>query len=258
MKFSEEKVKNIISMYNQGKTQKEIAKYYGTFNTSIRRVLKREGIAIRSNTDIQSYVSSDIFDDLKSDVVNYWLGWLATDGCVYQSRITLQVQEKDLEVIENFKKFLGNSVMIKTIIHSKYKTIGYRVDFKKAAVAQKLVSYGITPKKSFTLNLNIPITFSMLLGIFEGDGHFVFLGKNKNQGKLGITSASVDFLNQIKEFLVLNGFYCTITQSDSLYNLNMHRKQDLIKLYYKLYQNAPYSLKRKREKFGSFVEKSIK
>ena len=40
-------------MYKEGKSQKEIAKYYGTFNTSIRRVLLRNNIILRGNNKIQ-------------------------------------------------------------------------------------------------------------------------------------------------------------------------------------------------------------
>lgn len=262
MKFSKEKENNIINMYYSGKTQKEIAIYYNTFNTSIRRVLLRNNIKIRSNSEIQSFVNNSIFDTLTSWEVNYWLGWLISDGCIYKNRITLQVQEKDLEIIKNFKKFLGNKIIIKTIIHSKFKTKGYRIDFKNKTVFNKLQYYGITERKSLTISLKIPLTFPMLLGIFEGDGTFVFLGKNKDLAGFKILSGSEKLVNQLYQFLVFEGFNPTITKSNytknELYSINLYRKKELIKLYTKLYNNAPYFLKRKEEKFGSFVEKSIK
>ena len=259
MKFSVEKTDNIIRMYKEGKTQKEIADYYNTFNTSIRRVLLRSGVKIRSNSEISAFVRPDVFDDLKSNEVNYWLGWLISDGCVYKGRVTLQVQEKDLEVIEAFKVFLGGKVVIKKITHSKSKKIGYRIDFRRKEVEKKLISYGITPKKSLTLKLNTPLNFPMLLGIFEGDGCFIFLGPKKTQGRLFITSGSKDFLKQIQEFLLFHGIDSTITNGrNGVFNLNVYKKQQLILLYTKLYDNASFFLKRKKEKFGSFIEKSLK
>jgi DNA invertase Pin-like site-specific DNA recombinase len=45
-KFSKEKEQEIVNMYIKGLSQVEIAKYFNTFNTSIRRVLKRNNIKI--------------------------------------------------------------------------------------------------------------------------------------------------------------------------------------------------------------------
>lgn len=258
MEFSTEKVQNIIKMYNEGKSQKEIADFYNTYNTSIRRVLLRHKINLRSNSEIQSYVNKDIFDDLESDVVNYWLGWLISDGCIYKERVTLQVQEKDLEVIENFKEFLGGKVVIKTMVHSESKKIGYRIDFRKKGIQDLLISYGITPKKSLTVKLNIPLNFSMLLGIFEGDGSFILLGPTKSQGRFSITSGSKELLLQIQTFLLSEQIDSTITKNKyGIYDLNVFKKQQLIKLYHKLYDNAKFFLKRKKEKFSLFVNKSL-
>lgn len=259
MKFSIEKEENILKMYNEGKSQKEIAEFYNTFNTSIRRVLLRYSVTPRSNSEIQSYVDKDIFTDLSSDVVNYWLGWLISDGCVYKERVTLQVQEKDKEIVEAFKQFLGGKVVIKTIIHSKYKKIGYRIDFRRLGTRVLLESYGITSNKSLTIKLKIPLNFSMLLGIFEGDGSFVLLGPTKSQGRFSITSGSKELLLQIQEFLLSEGIDSKITENKfHVFNLNVYKKQQLIQLYTKLYNNAPTFLQRKKEKFGSFVEKSSK
>ena len=256
MKFSTEKINNIVKMYKEGKSQKEIADFYGTFNTSIRRVLIREGVNIRSLSELLSYVKIDVFSDLTSSTVNYWLGWLISDGCVYRQRVTLQVQETDIEVVEEFKKFLGNKVIVKKIIHSKYKKVGYRIDFKKRGIEDILYSYGITSNKSLTIELTIPLNFPMLLGIFEGDGSFTLLGKEKKQGRFSITSGSKKLLIQIQSFLAEEGITSTITTNTlGIHDLNVYRKKQLVLLYNKLYENAPFFLKRKKEKFGSFVQK---
>lgn len=41
-RFSKEEVNNIIKLYKEGMSQKEIANLYSTYNTSIRRILIQE------------------------------------------------------------------------------------------------------------------------------------------------------------------------------------------------------------------------
>ena len=48
-RFTKEKEDEIIHLYKSGKTQKEIAMQFNTFNTSIRRVLLRYNIIPRSS-----------------------------------------------------------------------------------------------------------------------------------------------------------------------------------------------------------------
>ena len=46
----------IVEEYLKGRTQKDIASELNTYNTSIRRVLLRNKVTIRSNKEIQRYV----------------------------------------------------------------------------------------------------------------------------------------------------------------------------------------------------------
>lgn len=53
-KFNKEKEKEIIRLYTEeAKSTLEIAKIFGTYNTSIRRVLERNDIKIRSYSESQ-------------------------------------------------------------------------------------------------------------------------------------------------------------------------------------------------------------
>lgn len=241
MKWNKEKEEQIIDMYNKGVSQKEIADYFNTYNTSIRRVLLRNNFEIRNNSDIQSYVKN-----LPKDNLDYWLGWLASDGCVHNGRVTLQVQEKDREVIENFKEYLGGRVNIKTLTHSVYKSKHFRIDFKNKNIVKELLGLGITPNKSLTFNYKGKINYKFLLGVFEGDGSFI-----KQTNRWFITTGSKIFCNQLFNFLRQEGFNPTITNYSNLYCVNLYRKEELRILYSKLYENVPYFLKRKRDKFGS-------
>jgi hypothetical protein len=253
-KFKQEKELEIIKMYLEGKTQKYIAEYYNTYNTSIRRVLLRYNISLLSSSTRQSFVNDKLFKNLKDKEVQYWLGMLMSDGCVYLNRITLQL--KDLDHIKKFKHFLGNKVKIKNIYHKVFKTTNYRIDFRNKEVTKTLYNWGIKPNKSKTAQFNYKLTYSTLLGLFDGDGSIV---KSRTSVKWNILTASEKLSKQIIEFLEKENFHPTITQPESnLYSINLHRKLELNLLFDKLYNQGTSFLTRKYVKFGSFIGKPIK
>lgn len=60
----------------------------------------------RFSTKSNRIIKHNLFENLEDPEVQYWLGWLATDGYVTLkgNRISLSVSIKDLDVLEKFKK----------------------------------------------------------------------------------------------------------------------------------------------------------
>lgn len=96
VKFSKEKELEIIRLYiEEEKTQKEIADLYGTYNTSIRRVLLRNNITIRSNKELQGIIRlEDITSKENTPEFYYFLGIMISDGCITGNRVVLDFSEK--------------------------------------------------------------------------------------------------------------------------------------------------------------------
>lgn len=63
-KFSKEKELEIINLYKRGFTQKEIADKYGTFNTSIRRVLLRNNVFLKVMINNIDYVNTILLKNM--------------------------------------------------------------------------------------------------------------------------------------------------------------------------------------------------
>ena len=65
-------------------------------------------------------VCDNPFVDLSNPDVLYWLGWLATDGYIShkETRVTLSLSIKDIDVIEKFKDFVSDKLTIKHTIHA--------------------------------------------------------------------------------------------------------------------------------------------
>lgn len=67
---------------------------------------------------------------------------------------------------------------------------------------------------------------------------------------------------QIKQFLLDENIQSHIqeynTDSGHWFTLSVTRGEDIYKIYCNLYKDSPYFLNRKKEKFGSLVEKFTK
>ena len=157
LKFTKEKEEEIIRLYTkENKTQQEIGLIFNTFNTSIRRVLKRNNVDIIPANRFLEFISyKDFLEKVNSNDFYYFLGLLATDGCVTGNRIVLDFSEENKELLIYWDEFLNNKCNINVSIHSKYKTPQYRIAFRNTEICKLLNNYGITERKSFDLKLKI-------------------------------------------------------------------------------------------------------
>lgn len=258
-KFNKEKEQEIIRLYiEEKKNTVEIANIFNSYNTSIRRVLERNNIKLRSNSEAKRIIElSDIASKEGSRDFNYFLGLLATDGCVTGNRVVLDFSEENKELLEYWNEFLGNKCNIHVSIHKVFKVPQYRIAFKNSEITEYLKTFGIAPRKSFNLRLKY-IDWDVLRGIIDGDG-CVSTTNAGNTIKLSITSACEEFLIQIQDFLKKEGFNSFIRKSyrnkNLIYDLYVYKTSDLIEIYKRLYDNAHYFLKRKRNNFGPILKK---
>ena len=261
MKFSKEKEENIIKMYKRGKTKIEKAKCYNTYNTSIRRVLKRYNILIRGNDKVQRKCKHNPFkrNDEKSD---YFLGLLLTDGCISSNitknsnSISLALNERDGYIMEEYRNFISSNLSISKIYQQINNSYMYQVSFTNTEVENWLRRKGNFNNKSYECKIYTPINWNILRGIFDGYGGFHF-----NSGHLDffICGKSLVFINQIKYFLEKNGFKPLLKErvnslGNSLYYIYIYKIKEVIKLGELMYNNAHIFLKRKYEKWLSFYE----
>lgn len=258
-KFSKEKEQEIIRLYTEeNKSTLEIANIFGTYNTSIRRVLERNNVRIRSYSEAQRFVElEDISSKEGTNDFDYFLGLLATDGCVTDNKIILDFSEENKELLDYWNEFLGNKCNINVSVHKVFKVPQYRISFRNKEVVDYLATFGIIPRKSFDLKLKY-INWDVLRGIIDGDG-CVSTTNAGNTVKLGITSACKEFLVQIQDFLKEEGFTSFINEShrneNLIYDLFVYKTSDLVEIYKRLYDNAHYFLKRKRNNFGPILKK---
>ena len=248
MKYNEDE---IVKRYQSGENTKSIAMDLGTYNTTIRRILIRNGIAPRSNSEAQRIVKENPFLNIERD---YWLGLLASDGCLTNNAIVLELQEQDEYILREYIKFIGYNLSLLTTKSKRFNTFQRRVSFKNPEAYRYLIELGITPKKSSTLKVNFKINYDFLRGVIDGDGSISKTNKG-NSIRVDIVSASVHFIEQIANFYKEEGIDYRIYKRNNTNLICVNRKDSTKKLYDNLYREGCIYLTRKYNKFGYFIQK---
>jgi hypothetical protein len=238
------------------------------FNCSkyqIRNKLKDKGIVLRKTALNRTYKSKAIVplqawtDKIGSPEFDYFIGILASDGCIVDTCTALEV--KDLELIENYNKFLGFRCNINSRKSKVNGNVYYNIKYKNKEIVNFLSEYGIVPRKSNILMLPY-INWNILLGIFDGDGSITKDKRYECCFKFTITSGSINFINQVKKFLEKENISPNIqeynTDSGHWYNIYVTKGEHIYKIYCNLYKDSSFFLSRKKEKFGPLVEKFAK
>lgn len=259
-KYTKEQVAEIISLYKKGMSQKDIAKQFGTYNTSIRRILLKNGITIRSNSNIQRLCKHNPFKR-SDELSDYFLGLLLTDGCISKNKtknskeIRLALTESDGYIVEKFRNWASPKSKLQKIHQKLNDSYMTAVSFTNEETEEWLQRQGNFNNKSYECKIYKPLNFNILRGIFDGDGGF-----HANSGHLDffICSKSLEFAKQIHRFLLKNNFTSHLRinarTSGDFYYVEIYKIQDVLLLGEKLYNNASIFLKRKYDKWLAFYE----
>lgn len=253
----------IVREYNEGKSQMQLARDLGTYNTTIRRILLRNGLIMRPQQEVKTILKGNPFLE-NSEASNYFLGYIASDGNLVNRNkakpnsyaITLNTNI-DPQMLERYREWLDIPNKLRKVWNKRYSVWEYSVGFSSKLIWEYLVSIGITPQKSNTLKFNIPLNRDIIRGIFDGDGCVSISNKGKKVTgcRFSIATNSSDFALQLKEALIT--FRPTINCFKNLNVVNVHRKEENIKLYHYLYDNATYFLERKKIKYGCLIGETL-
>lgn len=265
--FDESKILEMIRLYNDGKTQKEIAHIFACSQTNVGALLRRRGFKFRDRKEVfknQKYndINTVFFKEINSEESAYFLGFLYSDGCVQIKNnaytMSLKLKSNDQIILEKFRDIMSPSSPIK-ISEKKYSY--FRINQKE--ICEQLISHGCVPNKSLILEFptTIPKEFvhHFLRGYSDGDGCIY-----KNKLKHGINTiwkivSTKQFCQHtakiIKEQLNIN---CSQSLSKPKTNnittaLSVGGNIQVRKILDWLYKDATIYLPRKYEKYLEFI-----
>jgi hypothetical protein len=189
----------------------------------------------------------------------YAVGLLATDGCLARTVALIDLTSKDREQLDNFNHCLGLKLKIDRKI-SSYGTVGLRVQFKNRLFHDFLVSIGLTPAKSKTIEeIKVPdkYFFDFLRGCFDGDGSFYSYWdprwKSSFMFYIAFASASPKFIDWIQkknnELISIKG-YIGQDGKKLTYQLKYAKQESLLLLEKMYYSSKLVCLSRKKLKMA--------
>ena len=255
MKYSIEKCQSIVNDYLNGINTVQIAKKWNTYNTTIRRILIREGVTIRTSVEVNSRVKQCPFKD-QDEYSEYFLGLLLTDGCITrrtQKSATISIGLIDQDIIEQFQSFICPQNKVTKVLNKKYGTYMYMSSTRSKLIADWLDTKGNFKNKSYDCDIYTPLTPHILRGIFDGDGY----NMKRNKGTTfcyGICGKSKIFLEKIQSYLKEQDIYFNLYLRHGLYYLESGKTLNVLKFYNLIYKEAHIYLKRKYDKGHLFQE----
>lgn len=252
MKFSEQIEKYIIEQYNNGISTCELARKLNTYNTSIRRVLKRNNVYIRTCHDVQKTIDNPFKEN--DELSEYFFGLLLTDGSISKGH-EIKLALKDKEMVKSFQQFICPKNKIRTYLDKRFNTYIYSVSVRSLESCDWLQQHGNFINKSYNCDIYTPITPAILRGIFDGDGYWHHTN-NGNTLNFGICGASKVFIDKIQSYLQANKIqsYIRKDKRKCLYYLEIRKTIDVLKTANLIYQGASIYLQRKYDTWHLFEE----
>lgn len=273
-KEKEKRNKEIIRLYSEGCSLREVSKICHVCPRTVSVVLNEFNIELRPQhqkghskgvSKNKKYKYNDyFFNKIDTQEKAYWLGFLYADGYVnYEGRIALALQESDIDHLKKFTKAIGDSDIK---LHYSKKTKSYAVGISNIKMGKDLTDKGCFQKKS--LKLKFPNTKQVpekyirhfIRGYFDGDGCIYIPKKNKGSSTFSLIG-TFDFLNGIKkEFEKLNlqkslKLSHNKSHNENTYFISISNMSDLQKIYKYLYNYSNVFLDRKKDKFITAVQK---
>lgn len=264
--ITEEVKLQIKHLFEAGKSPKQISDLLSIKYPTLVGYLRLQGYNFLPNPGNTHY-----FDKVDTYAKAYILGFIAADGAIVPASkgptitLTITVKYEDKAVLEFIKSEIGNSHELLEIRRpsgfDETKMIHHiRLSMSNPQIVHGIMKYGITPRKSLTMeNIieNIPVGFrdAFIIGYFDGDGSVHIETKpRKNSHNIMCNDNSLyinirgtkPFLEGICDHLNIDKSH--IYQHDSIPNLAFANKKDTYR-FYQCYQYLPFYYKRKHDRF---------
>lgn len=258
-KWSESEIQFLKNNY-KNKTNKELSNILNRSQKAIEKKLN----TLKLKRDIKYYYNKNKFNSINNEYDAYWLGFLFADGYVCKSNnsywVGLELQYSDINHLKKFNKFMESNREIE-IRYSKSPSSNNVSKMCKITYFSKEIFYnlekcGCITKKTKKIHMPYGIVPDNLMkhfirGYFDGDGSCGIYKhsqrKHLKYPQAKITSGSVNFVNELKDYLISLDIYCGITNNNTVYDMFFSGKDNVIKFLKYLYDDCNIYLDRKYE-----------
>ncbi len=271
IKISEEDQLEVIKMYQNGITYREMKEKFGASYEALSGCLKRNGIEILGHERHRIKVNDNWLDKIDTEEKAYFLGFMYADGCVHGKReipnvISISIQYRDIELLERFKSLLSFEGKVRKIKVGKNALRGLgkkaenvqdqcslRINSKN--LVEKLIENGCVSRKTYCLkwptNLREDLYKHFMRGYIDGDG-FIWPGNEKSCASVGILGTEdfcLGFKSKAYELLKVNFSIGKASGTEVVKRGCMTGSNQFLLFCQWLYKDATIYLSRKKDKY---------
>jgi hypothetical protein len=249
-------IDDIIELYTQGKTTKQISQIFNRGRSYISKILNDNSlIRDQSKRKIKYEIDDTIFEKIDTEEKSYWLGFLFADGYINYKKnsVTLCLSNQDYDVLQDFNNFLKTEKNIRK--NNKHSS---KVVIENKKITNDLKNNGLLQAKTHILKLpviEVNLVRHFIRGYFDGDGCITY-GKNLNKNCIISITSSLNFLKEIDKHIEINFSYVKRhkNRDNEIFTITSGGIRNLIKFYTYLYKDSNIFMKRKRLKFEKWFE----
>ena len=268
-KITKEVEQQIIHMYvDEHKSGNLIKKETGISDVTVRNIVKRNGYVVRNLVDSHKIytLNSNFFKEIDSEEKAYILGLLFADGSHDGNigRITITLQERDKELLDNINIALENSRPLRKIVRQTLKGLSntyYELSIHDRKISADLLKLGLIPNKTYGMNVpEIPneLLKHFIRGFWDGDGNIYIGPKDKKFRSISVAATSNTlFCEQLQKIIQeQTGLHFSVRKAHSnnpqIQQITMNNKKVRSFLDY-LYTGAHIYMRRKYQKYLEIV-----
>lgn len=214
--LSKEREAKAIELYNKYHSMKKVSQYLHMGTQTIHEILIANNVYIldKSECKRKNVINKHYFDEIDSHRKAYYLGLLFADGTISgrNNRLQISLQEKDKDIIFQFREDLESDYKISKLEYSKKNPNWqdqYCLTISNREIHNALINHGMLPNKSlileFPVDLDEKYYCSFILGYLDGDGSI-----HKKEERISLVSTE-NFCNRIASIVKDKfGIHCSI------------------------------------------------
>ena len=271
--LSEEEIADIVEMYQNNVSLREIERITKHGRGALTRMLQELNVKTTSGNHYRKYFFDfDFFEKIDNELAAYWLGFLYADGSVEavtahgygQRAFKLTLAEQDRDVLEHFKEDLKSSYPIRTDNSRKSENEQIRLihELRSEKTVQDLERLGCVPKKSLILTFpseeQVPkiLVNHFIRGYFDGDGSVASYKKKETHFPNYIVSfvGTESFIKTLADYIPHSSIYPDKRKTNSWY-VNINGNRQVADFYHQIYNGATRYMARKHDKFQPLIQK---
>ena len=259
--LTQEEIEEIITMYENNVSLREIALKTHHDRGKISKMLENLGVKTTSGNHYRKYFFDfNFFEKIDTELKAYWLGFMYADGCVLpqnkygEQEFKLSLAEQDKQSLIDLKTDLKSTypIRIDSSRHNKESThaIQYFISMRNQKTVDDLKKLGCVEKKSLILTFpteeQVPneLIHHFIRGYFDGDGS-IFISKNR--GNISFVGTE-DFIKTLSSYFHYGSVVQDKRKPNSWY-LNTAGYNPVKEYYDFMYQDATRYMQRKYNKF---------